>query len=312
MADQQSVDITHQAPHAELFPPHLVELGYRLMQVVDVAGHEGEYYIVPPLCEVPAGPFLMGSPQPTGLARLLRRKRWGKDTTFREWPQHTVTLSAYQIGTYPLTVAEFACAVRAHAVGEDRLEPKEIADDSWPQQLTHPDYLVGSIMWWQAVAYTRWLAEVTGEAWRLPTEAEWEKAARGTDGRTYPWGNHTLRVANRTYKAPVGSYPKSASPYGVQEMGVNQGEWCSSQYRPYPYRADDGREELLTPDADTPPYADARIQRVVRGANSWWVGLGIWQSPWGYRPRIAYRLNLEPVLEDELIGTRLVRGGRVS
>jgi formylglycine-generating enzyme required for sulfatase activity len=320
MTDRQSVDITELATVGEQFPPRLRQLGFRLLQGVDAAGQEGAQYIVPPLCAVPAGPFLMGSDPPTGLARRWPRPRSPQDTS-EEGLQHTVTLEAYQIGTYPLTVAEYACAVRAHAVGAARRagEKEEVEDGSWQPQRTHPDHPVIYLAWWQAIAYTRWLAQVTGEAWRLPTEAEWEKAARGTDGRPYPWGHRPLKGrAHRTWlrlgSAPVGNYPKSASPYGVQELGVNVAEWCSSQYRPYPYRADDGREalpnELPNPDAEAPPEADARLERVVRGAHGRRLVSGFFQSRVAYRPRVASRLSLEPYLVDE-IGTRLVRSGRV-
>ena len=124
-----------------------------------------------------------------------------------------------------------------------------------PARAEHP---VVVISWRQAVTYCAW----TGK--RLPAEAEWEKAARGVDGRRYPWGDRfDPGRANAGYTAglvPVGHYPSGASPSGVLDMAGNVWEWTSSLYRAYPYDPADGREDL-----------EARGARVNRGG-SWYYG----------------------------------------
>jgi formylglycine-generating enzyme required for sulfatase activity len=184
--------------------------------------------------------------------------KWDSQAYDGEKPQQRVTLAAFQIGTYPVTVAEYACAVQAKAVREP---PRGLRMD-WLTQLKQLDHPVVCISWQDATAYAAWLAEVTGQSWRLPTEAEWEMAARGTDGRIYPWGDGFDTTHCNTDESdiktttPVGRYPTGASPCGPQEMAGNVWEWTSSLYKPYPYRADDGRERV-----------DATGDRVLRGGS---------------------------------------------
>jgi formylglycine-generating enzyme required for sulfatase activity len=138
-------------------------------------------------------------------------------------------------------------------------------DWDWEKQVQRLNRPVISVSWEHALAYTRWLAEVTKQVWRLPTEAEWEKAARGTDGRIYPWGNVFDQARCNTVEArigtttPLGMYPGGASPYHVQDMAGNVGEWTSSRFSPYPYVSGDGREDPLSTG-----------ERVLRGGS--WCG----------------------------------------
>jgi formylglycine-generating enzyme required for sulfatase activity len=224
----------------EHFPARLAELGFEARKLAGVE------MIVPPLCTVPAGEFLMGSDP--------KRDR---DAGNGEKPQHPVMLDAFQIGRYPVTVAEYACAVRAKAISKPWGNQRSEMD--WQAQLDGLDHPVVYVSWPDAVAYARWLAQMTGQPWRLPSEAEWEKAARGTDGRIYPWGDafdetrlDDIGIVVRP-TIPVGSYPTGASPYGAHDMVGTVEEWTSSLYKRYPYRAGDGRER-----------ADSNEGRVLR------------------------------------------------
>jgi formylglycine-generating enzyme required for sulfatase activity len=165
-------------PMPERFPHRLADLGF-VRHGTAVSGQG--WYITPPLCHVGAGSFLMGSDP-----------REDADTEDDELPQHTIETESYWIGTYPVTVAEYDCAVRDGAVREPRY-----GLNSWTYQLQGLDDPVNCISWADATAYAAWLARLTGQAWRLPTEAEWEKAARGTDGRIYPWGKPVGRLARQ-------------------------------------------------------------------------------------------------------------------
>jgi formylglycine-generating enzyme required for sulfatase activity len=184
---------------------------------------------------VPAGTFTMGDTHGDGYPD--------------EKPTHPVSLPAFWLDRTEVTNAQFARFIQAG----------NTAQGDWRQYASGKDqHPVVNVTWPDAVAYCRWAAK------RLPTEAEWEYAARGTDNRKFPWGNafedNRGRFSGRT--APVGSYPSGASPFGVLDLAGNVWEWVASLSRPYPYSATDGREDL-----------SAAGGRVIRGGS------------WSYVPR---------------------------
>jgi formylglycine-generating enzyme required for sulfatase activity len=200
----------------------------------------------PEMVLIPAGDFLMGS-DPTK----------DKDAEEIEQPQHTLYLPDYHLAKTPLTNAQYAAFVQA--TGHE--QPEHWKGGKPPSG--KEDHPVVWVSWHDAVAYYRWLSEVTGRPYRLPSEAEWEKGARGTDGRLWPWGNEWDAKRCNTIESgkgdttPVGAYPQGASPYGLLDMAGNVWEWTRSVVKSYPYDPDDGREDL-----------EAEGARVLRGG-SW-------------------------------------------
>ena len=203
------------------------------------------------MVRVPAGEFAMGSPEGEG-----------ED---REHPQHTVYLSEFWIDQTEVTNERYG---RCVAAGD--CQASALADDA---HFNGADQPVVGVSWQDAKAYCAWVGK------QLPTEAQWEKAARGTDGRKYPWGNTfegskvNFCDANcdgdwkdgstddgYQYTAPVGRYPAGASLYGVLDMAGNVWEWCQDWY--------DGDYYAISPQRD-PRGPDSGTYRVVRGA-SWY------------------------------------------
>lgn len=240
-------------------------------------------------CRVPAGPFRMGSEADT---------RMGFD---EERPAHELDLPYdYLVGRYPVTVAQF----------------NEYVNESGTQ-LGEPDSLrrpantpVVWVSWGEASAFCRWLTARWRDSgkiekgWevRLPSEAEWEKAARGQDGRLYPWGRDfsphkaSSRETEIGMPSPVGCFPLGASPYGCEEMSGNVWEWTRSLWGEdwgepafrYPYVAVDGRED---------PEASSKIFRVLRGGS-------YFDNSWD--ARCAHRYRTVPDDRDSDVGFRVV------
>jgi formylglycine-generating enzyme required for sulfatase activity len=279
MGKNQTIDITEMMVIANQFPVRLQQLGYQVMQKIDDSGKDqGSSYVLPPMVMIPTGPFLMGSD-----------KEKDSEADENECPQHEVSLEPYEIGKYPLTVAEYQGFV--WATGHS--EPPTGGDVTWENQLERLDHPVVCVSWEDIQGYVKWLAQVTGEEWRMPSEAQWEKAARGIDGRIYPWGDIWNAAKANTYEGgpytttPVGHYPQGASPYGCMDMGGNVLEWTCTIYQLYPYnRGDDGDDFNSTNDM------------VLRGG-SWNV--------YGRYARAAYRFDNRIVNLLNFVGARLSR-----
>ena len=179
---------------------------------------------------VPAGKFLMGS------------KNKNKIASSDECPQHTVDIPYdYWMARFPVTNAQY-----------NQFKGKKFEKE----KENHP---VLRVNWGDAMKYSQWLNQLlkaelpTGLFLRLPTETEWEKAARGGDGREYPWGNQFDQNKCNTIESGIGSTtpvglfsPQGDSPYGCADMSGNVWEWTHSLHAPYPYKANDGRENGMS------------------------------------------------------------------
>ncbi|MGW1201394.1 formylglycine-generating enzyme family protein [Streptomyces cyaneofuscatus] len=177
--------------------------------------------------DIPAGPVLRGTPahEISAVARRYADTHVPEAWYRKEVPRTEIHVPAFRIARTAVTVEQYTL----FAAATGRPAPQGPAD--------HP---VIGVTWEAATAYCRWLGERSGFAVRLPTEDEWERAARGDDGREFPWGDeYRTGLANLVdlgigTTMPVGSFPDGASPFGVLDMAGNADEWTSTLYAPYP------------------------------------------------------------------------------
>ena len=262
--------------------------------------------LMPEFIAIPGGRFWMGSEETEEGVRE------------NEVPRHEVELDAFALARYPTSNAMFRCFVEAGGYGEERWWSEAQAAGVWLPDGTVRDWLseeprdtpaywgdtslngsnqpVVGVTWYEAVAYCRWLTDALadGHAYRLPTEAEWERAARGPEGQRYPWGDEwakgraNTKELNLERTTPVGIFADGASAEGVLDLSGNVWEWCSTLHRAYPYDGSDGREDPGSKDL-----------RVLRGGAYWNDRDAV---------RCACRSDGVPVGRYDFYGFRVARG----
>lgn len=254
------------------------------------------------MVKIAAATFLMGSPPGEFL------------TVPDELPQHEVALSSYFMDKYEISVSQYAAFLNAiggyerACDGVDCASPRELAGESsylvlqdfgdGTGQYTavpgYANYPINHVSWYGARAYCQYVGG------RLPTEAEWEYAARGDDGRIYPWGNFppapslaVFQSENYDNLKPVDALPDGASPFGILGMAGSMWEWVNDWY---------GENYYQNSPRQNPQGPDEGLTRVVRGG-AWPFNIG------SDRLRTANRNAIEPTFRSSSVGFRCARDG---
>ncbi|MGR3303092.1 MAG: SUMF1/EgtB/PvdO family nonheme iron enzyme [Candidatus Scalindua sp.] len=237
---------------------------------------------------VPAGEFAMGSSE--------------EDFIPEEMPQHVVNLDAYYIDKYEVTNAQYWEFLEyIERTGDhSKCSPSEpLSKSHLPgnpyrgyeyKYYNYPDYPVTRIDWYDAYAYAAWAGK------RLPTEAEWEKAARGTDGRRFPWGNvWEIRFCNvgtdSNLPVTVGSFEPGNSVYDIYDMSGSVSEWCSDWYHPEYY--------YNSPKKNPKGPLEGTGKRIIKGGSMFAQNV--------YKLRCAVRMFGEPSDRNKSVGLRCAK-----
>lgn len=225
----------------------------------------------PGMVLIPAGEFTMGENTRYNWSFLLAYNIY-------DGPEHVVYLDAYYIDKYEVTNEQYR-----NFVNETGYPQPRCWNDA---RFNRPNQPVVGVTWEDAAAYARWVGK------RLPTEAEWEKAARGTDRRLWPWGNKFDKEKCNVWESlikeptPVGKYENGKSPYGCYDMAGNAWEWCNDYY--------DQNYYSVSPFKNPPGTADG-LQRVIRGGGILYFGhfarcSARYRVPWyAQSPQIGFR-----------------------
>lgn len=236
-----------------------------VQSLTEITGKDGA-----PMVLVPAGEFVMGSDK-------------GDDD---ESPVHRVYVDAFYLDKFEVTNGRFAKFVEAI----QSEPPWGFSDKDTP--VTHADRPVRWVSWMDAMGYCLWAGK------RLPTEAEWEKAARGTDGRVYPWGNDAPTTAHAVFGlkeggadtvSPIGNRDKGKSPYGAHDLAGNLYEWVTDWYAE-DYYTNFAKTPAINPRG--PSEGTAKVQR----------GGSYINNP--YRLRSSFRTKGDPTEQDPNVGFR--------
>jgi len=267
---------------------------------------------------LPGGRFQMGA-QTTD----PKAPNYDPEANSEEAPVHPVEVSPFAIARFPVTVAEYAVFIEDGGYQQpgwwtaggygDNQQP-----DDWDSQQEHPSRPVTGVCWHEAAAYCDWLTSrlrrpqgakgaipcAEDQRVRLPTEAEWEYAARGTEGRVYPWGNEkpdreraNFDESNVDEPSPVGVFPGDCTPEGVLDLAGNVAEWCQDRYEEGYYQRCQEQGVVTDPSGG----ADAAVPRVLRGGAF---------NYWARFLRASVRFGLEPEVRFRYVGFRCVLAPR--
>ena len=236
---------------------------------------------------IPAGDFIMGTDR--------------QQADEQDQPAHHVKLAAYMIDKYPVTNAQYARFVAATG----HRPPLDWKNGKIPDgEVLHP---VTMVSWFDAASYAAWAKK------RLPTEAEWEKAARGPNGRRWPWGNSMDAGRLNTYYSvghatDVTAYPSGASPYGVMDMAGNVSQWVDDDYLPYP--GSKAPQEVFQGKVAVASTAEDRAMKVVDfvkvGKRYKVLRGGSWKSD-PFSTASYHRISQWPNLASDFFGFRCAK-----